>query len=174
MESILQFIYLGEASLDQERMDEFLQAAKSLEIAELSTVASESSNSYLDDFHEIGEVVAAENEIKGELEEDMEPHKGRTIPKFTGKSAFKCQECGKTFARNSKLKRHVDATHGGMKHKCQQCPKEYNQIDNLKTHVKITHEGRRFPCNQCSATFVRKRDLDSHIRKHKISIEMKL
>ena len=168
MESILQFIYFGEASLDQGRMDEFLQAAKSLEIAELSTVASESSNLNLDDYHEII------NEFTEVLEEDLENHKGRTIPKITGESAFQCRECGKIFARNSKLKRHVDATHGGMKHKCQQCPKEYNQIDNLKTHVKITHEGRRFPCNQCSATFVRKRDLDSHNRKHKISIEMKL
>merc|ERR1719234_2496832 len=35
MESILQFIYLGEATFYEERMDEFLAVAKSLEIKEL-------------------------------------------------------------------------------------------------------------------------------------------
>ena len=36
MESIIQFIYLGEATLYKERMDEFLAVAKSLEIKELT------------------------------------------------------------------------------------------------------------------------------------------
>ena len=35
MESIMQFIYLGEATFFEERMDEFLAVAKSLEIKEL-------------------------------------------------------------------------------------------------------------------------------------------
>ena len=35
MESIMQFIYLGEATFYEERMDEFLSVAKSLEIKEL-------------------------------------------------------------------------------------------------------------------------------------------
>ena len=36
MESILQFMYLGEASFYQERMKEFLDVAKNLEVKELS------------------------------------------------------------------------------------------------------------------------------------------
>ena len=36
IESILQFIYLGEATLRQERMNEFLNVGKSLEIKEIS------------------------------------------------------------------------------------------------------------------------------------------
>ena len=35
MESIMQFIYLGEATFEKERMDEFLAVSKSLEIKEL-------------------------------------------------------------------------------------------------------------------------------------------
>merc|ERR1712189_51161 len=38
IESILQFIYLGQATLYQERMNEFLNVAKSLEINEISKV----------------------------------------------------------------------------------------------------------------------------------------
>ena len=37
MESIMQFIYLGEAKFYKERMSEFLMVAKNLEIKELST-----------------------------------------------------------------------------------------------------------------------------------------
>merc|ERR1711911_378633 len=35
MESIMQFIYLGETSFNEERIDEFLDVARSLEIEEL-------------------------------------------------------------------------------------------------------------------------------------------
>ena len=43
LESIMQFIYLGEATFYEERMDEFLAVAKSLEIKELCYVKTESN-----------------------------------------------------------------------------------------------------------------------------------
>ena len=42
MESIMQFIYLGEATFYEERMNEFLAVAKSLEIKELCNADTES------------------------------------------------------------------------------------------------------------------------------------
>merc|ERR1739838_187135 len=44
MESIMQFMYLGEATFYEERMDEFLAVAKSLEIKELCTAGTESND----------------------------------------------------------------------------------------------------------------------------------
>merc|ERR1711934_559347 len=44
LESIMQFIYLGEATFYEERMDEFLAVAKSLEIEELCYVETESNS----------------------------------------------------------------------------------------------------------------------------------
>ena len=44
MESIMQFIYLGEATFYKERMDELLAVAKSLEIKELSNAESETND----------------------------------------------------------------------------------------------------------------------------------
>ena len=41
MESIMQFIYLGEATFYEERMDEFLAVAKSLEIKEICNAGPE-------------------------------------------------------------------------------------------------------------------------------------
>merc|ERR1719330_508764 len=44
MESIMQFIYLGEATFYEERMEEFLAVAKSLEIKELCNAETESND----------------------------------------------------------------------------------------------------------------------------------
>ncbi len=44
IESILQFIYLGEATFYEERMDEFLAVAKSLEIKELCNAETETND----------------------------------------------------------------------------------------------------------------------------------
>ena len=44
MDSIMQFIYLGEATFNAERMNEFLSVAKSLEIKELCKAESVSTN----------------------------------------------------------------------------------------------------------------------------------
>ena len=44
MESIIQFLYLGEATFYEERMDEFLAVAKSLEIKELCNASPEKTN----------------------------------------------------------------------------------------------------------------------------------
>ena len=45
MESIMQFIYLGEATFYEERMDEFIAVTKSLEIKELSNAETMSNGS---------------------------------------------------------------------------------------------------------------------------------
>ena len=44
IESIMQFIYLGEATFYKERMDEFLSVAKSLEIKELCNAGTETNH----------------------------------------------------------------------------------------------------------------------------------
>merc|ERR1712155_500166 len=63
IESILQFIYLGEAKLYEEKMYEFLSSAKNLEIRELSKQSEESkpqSDTKLNEHQ--GATTIAENE----------------------------------------------------------------------------------------------------------------
>ena len=54
MESIVQFIYLGEATVNRERMDEFLAVANSLEIKELCK-AKEEINSAPESKHSLSD-----------------------------------------------------------------------------------------------------------------------
>ena len=141
MESILHFIYFGEASFYQERMDEFLRAAKSLEIEELSNVAPESPNSDTEQFVEQSGVWS-ENHIEEELDEFVTEEKTRTISKSIRDNGgtFRCPECEKEFCQSGTLNRHVKAVHGGIKYKCKQCPKEFTRRGPLNAHVKVIHE----------------------------------
>merc|ERR1719414_1803001 len=52
IESILQFIYVGEATFYQERMNEFLNVARSLEIKEISKNIEIPENEQHDEFEE--------------------------------------------------------------------------------------------------------------------------
>mgnify|MGYP002045683377 CR=1 FL=1 len=51
MESIMQFIYLGEATFYEERMDEFLAVSKSLEIKELCNAENKNINELVDELY---------------------------------------------------------------------------------------------------------------------------
>ena len=54
---------------------------------------------------------------------------------------IKCRICDKKFVQ-SKLKRHVQTVHEGIKHhQCQFCDKKFGQPEDLKKHVETAHEG---------------------------------
>ena len=61
MESIMQFIYLGEATFYEERMDEFLAVAKSLEIKELCNAETVTENELNDEPSSCDQESATEN-----------------------------------------------------------------------------------------------------------------
>merc|ERR1711974_224260 len=49
--------------------------------------------------------------------------------------------CGKTFAKNDSLRRHIEAEHKGIKpHACSLCEKSYSRKDYLDRHIKATHQ----------------------------------
>ena len=63
MESIMQFIYLGEATFYEERMDEFLAVAKSLEIKELCNAQPDPNDDSADEPSSCDPVTSTENLI---------------------------------------------------------------------------------------------------------------
>ena len=105
------------------------------------------------------------NELKLEVESDAEeldatlakqsPKENNTKRKYTKsnrpKAISKCEECGKTFQKPSKLKRHI-MTHSGIKpnidlicqlaaecFKCLGCEVEFRSKSNIVEHIKNIH-----------------------------------
>ena len=94
MESILQFIYHGEASFYQDRMDEFLQAARTLEIEGLSRFTPESTNLDSEEF----QGPTLDNSVnQNENLSKSESVEVRTITKSAadGAGCYQCQKCNK-------------------------------------------------------------------------------
>ena len=148
MKSIIQFMYLGQATFYQNRMNEFLNVARSLEIKELSKDI-EYENEDISQVQEKTEYVQYDY-IKINEDEDnkyirnvMEKSK-YTETKVSSyqneNSQFSCDNCGKKFAYKQSLLRHVQAVHNGVKFQCDLCDASYSQVNNLKNHKKYNHE----------------------------------
>ena len=121
MESIMQFIYLGEASFYQERMEEFLAVAKSLEIKALCN---------------------SEGETNDELRDEPKDEPNDQLPsteKFEEPKAPQRREGGIV----SKKKRYVKVK------ECDQCHKTFFDKSTLNKHIQSVHVGVRFVCDQC-------------------------
>ena len=100
IESILEFMYLGEATLSQSRMDEFLKIATDLEIKELS----KNLNLERDEMEHI-QVKTEEPEINIEIDE------GEVDQNDSNDSQTKCPKCEKVFSHRSNMRRHYKLVH---------------------------------------------------------------
>ena len=138
MNSILHFIYLGETTFQQDRLNEFLNASKSLEIPELGDVQ---------DYNQ--DVVKQEpgTNLTFETQDDQQQDDTNTMgnehedPLLSTSSqdikqgpSFPCGECSKVYNNARSLKRHEQATHEGIKYHCQICNTGFTQFSNLTRH----------------------------------------
>ena len=179
MESIMQFIYLGEAIFCEERMDEFLAVAKSLEINVLCNAEIRTKAESTNELSPNGSVTSSETleeetvEIKRKAESKNEPlpddpvKSSETLEEETVKSdhlkmqvfkerrrevvngKFKCHQCDKSYAHGSHLTSHIQSKHEGIKYACDQCDHQATQQTNLITHIKSKHEGIKYACDKC-------------------------
>ena len=188
LESILQFMYLGEATFYEERMNEFLNVAKILEIKELSKdIDMNDERENLDN----DESLLQEEPI----EKDMTASETSISLLNSGQKSTQCPDCGKEFikrsimsrhyktvhkpvnyscdkcdfksSRNDSLNHHIQTKHEGKRYPCSQCEYQATQTSHLKHHVLSVHEGIKYPCNECNIEYSHKSDLTKHIsRKH--------
>ena len=165
MLSILQFIYLGEASFHEERVNEFLSVAKTLEIKELSrdveSNITEESTSTITDQEE------NEQPSTNILTEDQEKDLNHLLDQEVMKSLdnkFNCKKCGKEFSTSRGVKLHFKTVHQGFKYPCSHCDYQATQKSALKTHFDAYHEGLKYQCNLCEMQFTFQSVLTRHIQ----------
>merc|ERR1712150_335273 len=167
MESILQFMYLGEGRFYYERMGEFLKVAKDLEVKEISK-GVEMQNEEED----VAEETVVDDEEKT-TDEDDEPkqtsenkirqRQPRNQISSDAKST-ECPECGKEFNQRSNMLTHYRSIHEGIKYPCNQCDYQFTDKGNLQKHIQYKHEGIRYPCSQCNYQATTRGNLQKHIR----------
>ena len=176
LEAILQFIYLGECSLNHTRMNEFLDVAKNLDIKDIGKNVKDGDKE--------SKIVIENHTIEQALEESdvdlssviSSPNKtlGQNLHSDSSNSVshddwkpFKCQECDYQATLKHHLKRHVLSKHKGITYHCQQCDYQTESTSILQQHTNFIHNGITYPCQQCDFHARTTSHLQQHVKsKH--------
>jgi len=168
MKSILQFMYLGQATFYHDKMNEFLNVAKSFQIKEINKDV---------EYNDVDTFKGQENEENNLLNnfdiydssinqryvpEDI----GETDTKVVGykneAGNYQCGKCEKKFAYSCGLNRHSESAHEGVRYPCNKCNHTFTLKVNLMKHIKSVHEGDKFLCDLCDHMTARKDNLILH------------
>ena len=178
LESILQFIYLCETNIYQDRMAEFLRVLEDLGIEDIIT-RLETEESIKSDV----ELVEADNgPISPEGDVTLQEVEGLVLPltsvstegadrqlkdreKEDRLEGLTCPDCGDVFTQTQSMKTHYRSKHQGVRYPCTECPYQATQQSSLKVHIRSRHEGVRYPCKDCQYQATEKRNLYKHVRK---------
>ena len=164
IESILQFMYLGEGRFYYERMGEFIKVAKDLQVKDISKgVEKEDVNA---------ETVVDDEE---ETEEDDEPKQvakqsnlQRHIQSQHEGIKYPCDQCDYQATEKNGLQKHNKSKHEGINYICDKCNYQATKLGDLRRHIQSKHEGIKYPCNQCYYQATQQGTLQRHIQsKHK-------
>ena len=156
MESIIQFIYLGEATFYEERMDRFLAVAKSLQIKELCDAENETEK------EPFKPIPRDSTENLKEEETVISDNVSVQAPQIVSDNfRFECDQCDKTYLSREGVKKHKQTAHEGVKYPCDQCDYQATRKYHLTVHIQSMHEGVKWVCDQCEQMFSR-----NHLREH--------
>ncbi|XP_076288005.1 uncharacterized protein LOC143212765 isoform X8 [Lasioglossum baleicum] len=82
------------------------------------------------------------------------------------RESFVCEECGKSFTENHRLKQHMMTHTGDRPYACHICGKAFARRTAYRQHLLI-HTGKRpYICDICGKTFTQKPGLICHRKSH--------
>ncbi|XP_043802021.1 uncharacterized protein LOC122719867 [Apis laboriosa] len=82
------------------------------------------------------------------------------------RESFVCEECGKSFTENHRLKQHMMTHTGDRPYDCHICGKAFARRTAYRQHLLI-HTGKRpYICDICGKTFTQKPGLICHRKSH--------
>ena len=191
LESIMHFIYLGEATFFEERMDEFLSVAKSLEIKELANNENQSNFKPPSEQSRSADFAVEQTVISDNIHKQDQQQRHENVVRDPEK--YKCDKCQKTYSSNSNLYIHkqtgcvtistmsnlpavsytqtsdqpTPTVHQGSRYACNQCDYQAKTQSNLTIHIQSKHEGVKYACDKCDYQATQKGSLTRHLKtKH--------
>ena len=186
LEAILQFIYLGEASVYTDRIEVFVQRSKELKINELNkdTIPEENVSVFMENqciqsndnestqvdaledeilnFHNVAEGIVNVEEEAGiqtvNPEENHDNVKIKEAQKISSESY--CQICDKTFSKKSNLQAHLKS----VVHYEKEQQQNQNNEPNGNTTSAIKNIQNELLCKECGKHFSTDYNLKRHIK----------
>ena len=171
MESVLEYMYLGEVKMSQEKMDDFLKVALDLKVKDISKSREQQKN---DD--NVKKTAEEENNIEKNVEAseslDTSHVQNRVLNpvKFENYDIHACNFCKRKFTLEKSLKRHIESTHEKSMYCCNHCPLSFTDANKLNSHLQSEHEGMKYVCADCQETFCSQVGLKIHMKRaHMVS-----
>ena len=183
MSKMLKFMYSGEATIHQERIKEFINIGKDLQIKEIGDMSGEDSFIKLEkDVNESNKETVSQDFVNTENEfdetEDEETNtflddEGESFSYFEmeneGKESNQAelQEEDSTVTDDIENKTQFHATISGKATSgqwlCPQCEAEFTCKKAMKRHIRYKH-GKKYACNKCDHLASAEYNLRAHIK----------
>ena len=139
MEAIMQFIYLGEATFYEERINEVLSVAKSLEIKKLYNSETEMSQELNVESSQMYYTQVGQ-ELKEQPDQSI-PDSGQEIKGESCQSKYECEKCHQRYNSRQGLDYHKKSSHDSVRYACNHCDYKASHNNTLTAHIKNMHEG---------------------------------
>ena len=131
MKSLLEFMYLGQATLEQDRMSDFLNIAKDLKIKGIRNC--------MDDF-------GFKHEYQNSVHKISTENSEATID-ATDLDGTECPECDKVFTQKAMMRQHFRSVHQGIRFPCDICGLQVTTKYKLIAHHKSKHSDTKVTAN---------------------------
>ena len=170
LETLLDFVYLGQSLVEKEEESELNTIAKIININ-----CFLESMPLLRDGKLKEDKIMYEYEIKDEIPYDVAEDKSFDWRRdsIDENNGMKCSKCEKCYQTKGGLRSHFENVHNGRKWTCEKCDMKFTSNDHKKIHIQTKHEGLYFQCSQCDATFGTKAALKTHVKGKHLGMKYK-
>ena len=172
MESIIEFMYLGQTTLLQDTMDEFLKIARNLKIKGISSTEIKMKPVEENIKKELDPYALTETLLEYSLisKDDLKQKSSKELIQSSSKNernCWSCKECGSRYESEDSVKRHYKVVHPEFiqaLHKCGKCNFGSSDLESYKAHLVMNHLNSKYQCNQCTKSFETYKKLKGHIQ----------
>ena len=168
MQSVLEYLYLGQTQISQQKVDQFFQVASDLQIKDISKSYNNKEQ------REIRNNEGTSEKVVGEEQKEAENHLTKTTNdieaenqvKFENYEIHACNYCKRKFTLENSLRKHIKTIHHKSAHSCSQCESSFTDQPSLHHHIQsVHHGGTKLSCTHCQEQYSSKAGLKFHMKR---------